>query len=114
MRDLEEMTGARLGRYWKYTLKYVCPLLLTSFFVANMVRYTTGNPLSYTAWNKSTGTQVPAAYPMWAYFLIVLVCFFCLAAAPLGVVMKLSGKPDWFNHVMGKKVGKSTEMEVFA
>ena len=115
MRDVKEMSGVSLGRYWKYTLKYLCPVLLISFFVANLIRYATKAPLTYTAWNRSTGTQVDVPYPTWAYFLFVLTSAFCLVAIPVAALLARFGKFKTSRHTDDKEgFYTSKEMEVFA
>ena len=115
MRDVKEMSKVSLGKYWKYTLKYVCPVLLTSFIVANLIRYAKKSTLTYTAWNSSSGTQVSVPYPTWAYFLFILTSVFCLAAIPAGALLAKFGKLKSSRHTDDKEgFYTSKEMEVFA
>ena len=116
MRDVNEMTGIRLGMYWKCTLKYVCPALLTTFFVSNLVRYAVHHPLKYTGWDSSSGAQVPVAYPTWAYFLVVLIALLCLAAIPVCVVLVRLGRKEFLCHITGEcnKVYASQELEALS
>jgi len=115
LRDVKEMTGVSSGRYWKYTLKYVCPVILSSFFVANLIRYCIHSPLTYTAWNSSTGSQAPMPYPTWAYFMFIFISLFCLGSIPLVALLVSLGKFDLFNYISRQNTKyPSKDIEVYA
>ena len=102
MRDVNEMTGVALGRYWKCTLKYACPALLTTFCASNLLRYATHRPLTYTGWDRARGAQVTVAYPTWGYFQVVLVATLCLAPIPICMVLVRVGRKEFLRRITGE------------
>ena len=81
--DIKEMTGQDIGLYWKVTLGLFCPLLLAVFILGGYVDYGLNSPLTYLVWDSELALELKAAYPPWAYALIVVISVSSLCGLPI-------------------------------
>ena len=96
-KDLEEMTGVTLGRYWTISWKYTSPLALGIILCSSVWQLIT-TKLQYSAWSHVTATKSPVAYESWAVFVIVMLLIASSLCIPVVAVLYKLGyfKPEQF------------------
>ncbi|XP_055514639.1 sodium- and chloride-dependent transporter XTRP3-like [Leucoraja erinacea] len=85
--DIETMMGHKPNLYWTVTWVFVSPALIVSLLIFYIVDYSTGEQLSYTAWDSSVGRSVQREYPTYALAVIGLLVICSTSCIPLMAII---------------------------
>uniref|UniRef100_A0A3Q3KYT2 Transporter n=1 Tax=Mastacembelus armatus TaxID=205130 RepID=A0A3Q3KYT2_9TELE len=83
--DVEVMLKWRPPVVYKYLWKYVCLLAMIGLLAASLLRMVFKGP-TYTAWNRSTASEMTLEYPGWALAMIVMLIVFASLPVPIGYI----------------------------
>lgn len=112
LEETKRMTGQSFGPYWKWTLAFFCPLLLTLVIAGGYVNYGIKGPLHYLAWSSMERREVEVAYPGWGYALVVVISLLSLIAIPASALLYRLGIFDLAAYLHRHQMREVEEREL--
>lgn len=88
--DIEYMISLRPGFYWRWTWRYISPLMVAVIIIASVINMVV-NPVGYTAWNAEKGETELAKYPSWGYIIIAFLMMISMLMIPGVFVLRYCG-----------------------
>lgn len=88
--DIEYMISVRPGIYWRWTWRYISPVLVTVIIIASLINMGL-NPIGYTVWDASQGETRPGKYPGWGSAIIAFLIVSSAIMIPAVFVLRITG-----------------------
>uniref|UniRef100_A0A0N5A748 Transporter n=1 Tax=Parastrongyloides trichosuri TaxID=131310 RepID=A0A0N5A748_PARTI len=82
VRDLEYMTGDKIGKYWLWTWRFISPSIMFILFFASIIQSFNKVP-EYFTYDKETAHQTKTPYPVWALFIAFGMVLTAIAPVPV-------------------------------